>query len=539
MKKFFSLLKGIMSQDMNIFIYSSKKNASKSSRVLVPIFLAALVMFSIGSMFYGLAEALNESGNLYLLLTLAILAPTLLSLIEGIYKSQGILFEAKDSDLLFSLPISKRMVVLARLIKLYVFQFLYSLLFTIPGVAVYAIFAKPDAYFYVMTALMLVLLPIIPTVVGAFLGYIIKRFSVKFKSKKIIETIITFALVLLIMFLSSGNTGLINSINENATTIDGNIKLIYYPIKAYTELVQEFNIITLLLWLLINIAFVVVFVLICSKTYFEVVSKSKENSQSSTKHEAIEYSFKKKSQLSSLIKKEFTRLTSSVVYMVNTMFGLLLLIIGTIALCTNFQETILYISSEDLDEEQVSFLMSLAPKIFLVVVLGVSFLTSITASSISLEGKSFNISKSLPISPDKQLLAKVLMSDMVTIPVILICDVIFFSSFDVTIVDILVTLLASFIAPSISAVFGLLANLKHPKMDASSDAEVVKQSTSSMISVLVGILAAMFFGSLTLILAGLGDLAMIAEIALLGLLLVVLWAILSNYGKKRFTEIEV
>jgi hypothetical protein len=60
-----------------------------------------------------------------------------------------------------------------------------------------------------------------------------------------------------------------------------------------------------------------------------------------------------------------------------------------------------------------------------------------------------------------------------------------------------------------------------------------------MISVLVGILAAMFFGSLTLILAGLGDLAMIAEIALLGLLLVVLWAILSNYGKKRFTEIEV
>ena len=107
------------------------------------------------------------------------------------------------------------------------------------------------------------------------------------------------------------------------------------------------------------------------------------------------------------------------------------------------------------------------------------------------------------------------------------------------ILDVILILLASFLAPSIAATFGLLVNLKYPKMDASSDSEVVKQSMSSMVAVLGGIVFAILFIVLTFILAVLGDFAMIVDVVLLGLILLVLWKILAKYGKKRYKEIQI
>ena len=47
--------------------------------------------------------------------------------------------------------------------------------------------------------------------------------------------------------------------------------------------------------------------------------------------------------------------------------------------------------------------------------------------------------------------------------------------------------------PTFTALIGLLMNLKYPKMNATNDTEVVKQSMSSMISVFIGI--GIFIGS--------------------------------------------
>ena len=48
-------------------------------------------------------------------------------------------------------------------------------------------------------------------------------------------------------------------------------------------------------------------------------------------------------------------------------------------------------------------------------------------------------------------------------------------------------LIASIIIPFVSELIGIIFNLKYPKLDATNDTEVVKQSMSSMISVFIGI----------------------------------------------------
>ena len=176
------------------------------------------------------------------------------------------------------------------------------------------------------------------------------------------------------------------------------------------------------------------------------------------------------------------------------------------------------------------------PKIFYGVIVFTACMTCITSSMISLEGKSFNITKSLPVGPEKILLAKILTSNIITIPAILICDVIFFIVFKVAIIDIVLILLASIIMPTFTAILGILINLKYPKMDATSDTEVVKQSMSSMISVFIG----MFIGMLSIaaVIIG-GNLFIILELLVFSIVVLILWNVLKKYGVRRFKEINV
>ena len=91
---------------------------------------------------------------------------------------------------------------------------------------------------------------------------------------------------------------------------------------------------------------------------------------------------------------------------------------------------------------------------------------------------------------------------------------------------------------------GLIINLKYPKMDATSDTEVVKQSISSMISVLSGMVIAIIVGALCVmtmlnyIKIGINTMLSLCLIGLI-IIMIVLMFVLNSYGVKRYREIEV
>src|SRR5574344_1397380 len=181
MKKFLSLLKASMAGELNIFRIKKKNTASKIGKIVLPIFLTLTVMFSIGSYAYLLAEQLAPLHLTYIMLTIFIVATVMLTIVEGIYKSQGMLFDAKDNDLLFSLPIKKSKIT---------FQYLYNSIFILPAIAIYVMFEKPGILFYFISIIMLRLLPIIPTIIACFIGYLIKGISSAVKFKKAMQTVL-------------------------------------------------------------------------------------------------------------------------------------------------------------------------------------------------------------------------------------------------------------------------------------------------------------------------------------------------------------
>ena len=545
MKKLISLLKATMSQDMSLFKIKSN-NKYKINKKIFPIILALFVMFSMGSYVELMAETLAPHHLTYIILTMFIIIISILTIIEGIYKSQGILFEAKDNNILFSLPISKSKILFSRLFKLISFQFLYNLLFMVPVIIVYAIHEPTNISFYISSFVMLLMLPIIPTIIGSIIGYLIKLVSSKVKAKTFIQVLLSSIMLIFLMYISFNMENIMTKITQNANNINNVLTKIYYPAGLYLNLIKNFNILDLFKLIIINIVPAILFIYIASIFYFKIISKLGEKSNNKIKSNLKNISNKKfnvKSQLSALIYKELKRFFTSPVFIINTGFGLIILLLITISLSINCDGLLNSFITENTENTEVLIneIKIMLPQIFYFCIIFTSCLTCITSSMISLEGKSFNITKSLPISTKKILLSKILTSNIISIPIILLSDIIFFISFKVSILDILIILLTSIIMPTFTAIIGLLINLKYPKLNATSDTEIVKQSLSSMISVFIG----MVIGIISIIITILGakyiniNLVILLELMMFTIITLVLWKILKVYGVKQFKKINI
>ena len=179
MRKIFSLIKATFSQDMNFLNYKSKKNSK--NKLFLPIFLFILVSISIGGYAELIAKPLYEVHMTYVLLTLFLFVVSILTFMQGIYKSQGILFESKDNDMLLSLPIKKSTILFLRIFKLISFQYIYNLMFLLPCYAIYIYHEGISLSFLLLSILEILLVPLIPTIVSSILGYIVMMIDLNLK----------------------------------------------------------------------------------------------------------------------------------------------------------------------------------------------------------------------------------------------------------------------------------------------------------------------------------------------------------------------
>ena len=527
MKKILSLLKASLSQDMNMFQYNTVKNSNKLKKVFFPIFLFGIVSVSIGAYAYMLAEPLHKVNLTYVMLSMFLTLVTILTFMSGIYKSQGILFDAKDSDLLFSLPIKRSSILFLRIFKL--------IMFLLPAFVVYIIFEKPEPVFYLVSILMTVLIPLIPTVVSSIIGYLVKTISSKFKAKKIIQTILSIIVFLIVYILSLRINDFVANIATQATSINDMLTKIYYPIGAYIELITNFNFLTLIKLILICLIPLGIFIYIGSKFYFKVVFNSKEISTKSKKLKDKDFK-EKKTPLKALTIKELKRYFSSPVYMFNTCFSLILILIMSCFLFikgeTEFKGML---KSMDFDINTTINLL------FYTIILFAGMLTSITSSSISLEGKTINITKSLPVSEKTILNSKILMALTIELPFILISIILFIIKFTPNITYTISLILLGLIVPTLTAIIGLLVNLKYPKLNFSSDTEVVKQSLSSMISIFTGM------GLAIISIFGIGYFSenypltnlMLIHVLLLMVITFILYKLLMKIGPKEYRKLSI
>ena len=485
MKKIFSLIKACMTSDMSIF--KIKTNNRKTSLMLM-MFIAIAFMFSIWSYANMMFEKLTPLHLQFIVLSIFVFLISILTLVEGIYKSGSLIFNCRDDQLLLSLPIKRRTVLFVRIFKFYVFELLFSSMFMIPLAVAYIRWAdKLDGTFFLTSFVMLFMLPIIPIVLSCVLGVITASVASRFKYKNVVQIVITMLVLLLLLYGSYNIDNLFNYLAKHASSINDLITKIYYPAGLYANLAINFNFKDLIVFVLTNILIFSIMIFILSKFYFKINSRLKR--VTTTKKINVEgLKYKANSVYGSLIKKELGTFFKTPVFIINAGFGLVLFMVASVGLIFKFDSMISIFTdpstiniSKDLITNNLSILIFM-------LISATAYMTSITNSVISLEGRNINILKSLPIKVKTVLMSKVYSSLVLTTPILLLGSIILCVKLKISIIETLLLLILSLLIPLVSHFIGLIINLKFPKLDAENSTEVVKQSTSSFIAVMIGMI---------------------------------------------------
>jgi len=237
------------------------------------------------------------------------------------------------------------------------------------------------------------------------------------------------------------------------------------------------NVLYILLYAVISLFLFYLFILIFNKFAYRLMLSYKFTREEKKKG-PIEY--KKKNPMAFLINKEFGRMFSSNVYLMNILIMPIMAIIGAFYLSFSSSVRTAILSFTDFNA---------AAYITLGMIILIELFIFTSAITLSLEGKYLWLIKSLPIDRKDIFKSKVIFNMIIqniSSIIILIIMAIAFRLDANWIIGILVFTVATSYG---SSVYYLRINLKHPKLDA-SDIIIIKQSASVMIVSLTSFLIA-------------------------------------------------
>jgi ABC-2 type transport system permease protein len=455
---------------------ADKKEKTKAAWALFGFTIVGLMMAGqMGMYSYLLASALSGMGALSIMPGYIMMSAGLIIIFTTVYKSVGTLFSFRDYDHLMSLPIPTSTVVMSRILMLYGANLFFSAFVMIPSGIVYAVFAKPSFAFYPIFLICYLAMPMLPSVVACAIGLLIAAVSARFRRKNIAAVIAGLAAVILLLVLSVAIPGAAQDptkVVSVITLVSDAMRRAYPPSLWFTNALQ-LDIPSLLLYLGTSVgAFLLLSLAIGFG--FKKINTALTGIHTSSNYRIRE--LKTSSPVKALYKKEISRYFASALYVTNTAVGPILLLLASAALFIMGPEKLSqYMPIPELEGTLADF----AP---FIVSLFVS-LSVTTASSISIEGKQLWVIKSFPARPRDIFRAKALVNLTLSVPSALIGSKLAAIALKTSALQTLMLYLLPSVYSLLTTYLGVSVNLAFPKFDWTSETQIIKQGTATMISV--------------------------------------------------------
>ena len=474
MSKFLKLIS--ISLKSNFRLTNSKKKKTKVPEALIIVlfvFLGLYMMFAFAMMFFGIGIGLSEAGMGFSpIIILGYLFASIMMLFLTTFKAQAQIFHAKDLDMLMAMPISPILILFGKIAALYLTNLVIGFVFIFPANLAFFIFNGPDPAAIITAVINFFTLPCIPMAISIFLAFLTSFFSENNKIAKLISTLLTLGLLVAYIMSINKIQEFVVVIIENSDKFMEGLSKYYLPAGLLARAVQG-NYFSLLMFTLLTLACFLLVVFVLSKIYFKLIQK-----QNSIKIKRRKYKLDgtgRSPQWIAVMKKEFSKYFSSSVYVINTIFGIALLLVFSIM--TLFSSNIVDSVNEVLGDNR-NFLVVMAAVILSAIISTVCT----TGSSISLESKNLWVLMSSPIEPMQIFKGKIALNYILIHPALLISSILFAIGFSLTFTEWIFVYLCGFACGILVPVLGIIINLMFPKLDAVNDAQVVKQSLSAMLS---------------------------------------------------------
>lgn len=507
---------------MSMFAIGELKK--KKTGVLYAGFAFFLILMSGASFLYAYMAGmgLKMFGSIDLLPSLFMSLTSIIVLFTTVYKVKGTLFGFRDYDMVMSLPVSNSQIVASRLMLLYSINIVFVFIIMVPMTIAYGILMRPGILFYVYSILMLPFVPLIPIIIASFFGTILTYLTMRFRHSNIVYMVFTFLLLIAFMifpyFLGDSEQVLV----EISQEINRQINNIYPLAQLYYRTLANESIVSFSIFIGISILAFMIFSLAVGRV-FKSMNSIIMSGRTKSKYKKKE--LRTSSPLKALYIKDLKRYFASPVYVMNTGFGVVILLLGAIAL-----------PFVDINTVLGEINLTGTVKDILPVIISFCIATSCTTmASISIEGKQLWIAKSLPVTVLQIFKSKLLVNATIVAPGLLVSIFICFIM-KMSIIEALMILLTIVSFSLFVSLYGLVINLTFPNLTWTNETVIVKQSAAAAISVFTGIaMSALQYGLITILADAV--IGMLIFIAILWIANFLLYKRLSNGGRKQFERL--
>ena len=528
-----TLLRVRMAALLAAFTGQNKRKARTKGKAVGYAFLMLYCFCAFTFLFYTsfsqLAAAFFPLGLGWLYFAMFAIMAFALMFIGSVFTAKSQLFEAKDNELLLSMPVKPGMILLSRMAALLVMNFVFELVVALPVLVAWLRYGSVSGAGVLSFIVIVLALPLFSLAVSCLFAWLISLITSRMRNTTVVTMVLSVVFLLAYFAFCFRMNAYVTTLAANGQTIAGALSAAV-PLVWLGQAAAEGSLAGLgltLLWTVLP--FVLAYVLL-NRSFIRIVTTRRGQVKVRYEKKAMRAS----SQDAALYRRELARLTSSSGYMLNAGLGLVFELALAVLAVVKRQELLTVF------QVMPALKQALAPILLLAGML-VSGMVFFTASSVSLEGKSYWIVRSMPVPTKKVLRAKLNLSNSLSAGPALLMMLVCALVLGLPAVEVILLLACQLLFVLLSADIGLMEDLRHCNLDWINETQAAKQGAGVVLTMLIVwgfVLAvgAVYFALLAIVLTTPVFLALV--LALLAALYALTQRWLSTRGVRRFESIR-
>ena len=542
MTNYLSLVK-VFIRSLSMTKPSTKKQMIVTKLLLVLVSLLIILPFVVvsGLFIYTVTNSLVEYNYETIGLEFMCILLCVFTFIFSFNVILNELYFTGDIENLLPLPLKPREIVGAKIASIFCAESLVQLLVIFFSVIGFFFALGLSFKNFLLGILGMITLPMIPIIYCSIISLLIMSFTRFIRNKETIRKVgLVFVLAVLMLFvyflgalqnfdLELYIEGFVNGDQTFLHVMRG----IFPHINLFIDILVTGSIRSLLLYILVNIGFIVVLLGLADVCYFKgVVGLSSKDTESKKSSSNILNNIKVENPTNSYFKKEIFTLFRTSSYFLNCILINFIWPIFVYVICK--------LKFPDLTLSKLKNLVTSTDNNTLIIifmfVIGVSILlpalNSIASSSFSREGKNFYFMKYIPMDYSSQVYVKLLVSFIIAFIGVNVFSLIFYLVIGLKVSTAFIFLIISFLAILFICSLGIIIDSINPKLVWDDELNALRENSNNFIVMGISIFVFIVLAGLCYLLYKLFGLALAFTSILL--ILILLNAIVYDLNR-RFT----
>lgn len=499
----------------------TKDKKKKLGYCLMGVLWALLILMMaayVGAASYGFVII----GMGYFVPAVLALVVSLVAFFFTIAKAGPVLFDQRAYEKQVALPVTAKSIIASRFLSMYLTDMLLGVAVMLPGMVVYGMLEKPGFTFYLYGAIVVLFLPLLPLTAASVAGALIAGIAGRWKRKNLVSILLT--MIFLCVFLVGsmgmsrmGEDELIVMMEGMAQQLGNRIGSAYPPALWISEAMVSGKAAALVLFLGVSLGCFLIFLEILGHFYGHVCGLlSAREARGNYRMESL----RARPVIRSLLEREWRRYFSSSIYVVNTLTGEVMMVLLAIGVAMAGKDSV----------DKMLGLPGVAERALPVLLGAFPVLMPLTACSLSMEGKSWWMMQTLPVSRRDMIRSKVALQLIVTLPFYLASEAILIAALRPGWTETISLLAVPAAYILFGARTGIAVNERFPVFDWDSEIKVVKQGASVFLMMVIGLVSA---AAPIIALFILWELPAYAVYGIVVILLLLLTGLMELGGRKR------